>query len=317
MTGHFVLREAPLLSRVVVERDELVRVDEARLRAGWRSAALLRVDPRGRVATRDGVLLLDRATELGPEPPSDAVLLGHQRDEQGQETDVWAVSVRFLPAPSGGGRPETVDLRMGGTGLDPTGANLLTTASALLGWHAAAGFCAVCGSPTEPRTAGWSRRCVQNNHEEHPRTDPAVICLVHDDADQVLLGRQPSWPAGRFSVLAGFVEGGESLEACVRREVLEEVGVDVSDIRYLGSQPWPFPRSIMLGFEATADPTRPLVPRDGEIEEAYWFNRSQVREALSAGEWTSVQHQDTEPVQLLLPGSVSIARGMLESWVEA
>jgi len=300
--GHFELTAPPLLSRASVVRDELVRADVARLRAGWPEAALVRVDPRGRVNIRDGALLRAKATELAPEPAREAVLLG---DDEG--TDVWAVSVPWLPAPDGG-RGQTAELRTDGASLGATDAALLVTATALLGWHAKAGFCAVCGAPTDRELAGWARRCVRNGHEEYPRTDPAVICLVHDGADQVLLGRQPSWPPGRFSVLAGFVEAGESLEACVQREVGEEVGVAVTDIRYLGSQPWPFPRSIMLGFQATADPSVPVLPRDGEIAEAGWFSREQVRAALDSGDWTG----DERP--LLLPGSVSIARGMLESW---
>jgi NAD+ diphosphatase len=314
VTEHFELHELPMLSHPTVVHDELVRDDEARLRAGWQNAALVRVDPRGRVATRDGALLLAEATELGSEPVAEAVLLGHDRETDGSETDVWAVSVGWLPTPAGGGQPETVELRTGGATLRPSEAGMLATAAALLSWHATARFCALCGSPTEHALAGWSRRCTQNGHEEYPRTDPAVICLVHDGGDQVLLGRQPAWPPGRFSVLAGFVEAGESLEACVQREISEEVGVAVSNIRYLGSQPWPFPRSIMLGFHATADPAEQIVARDGEIAEAHWFTRSQVRESLSAGEWTSLEGSDTEQVPLLLPGSVSIARGMLESW---
>src|SRR6185295_293966 len=114
-------------------------------------------------------------------------------------------------------------------------------------------------------------------------TDPAVICLVHDGADRVLLARQPVWAPGRFSVLAGFVEAGESLEACVVREIREEVGVDVSEVSYLGSQAWPFPRSLMIGFHALADPAQPLVPADGEIAEAMWVTRDELRAALNHG----------------------------------
>ncbi|MEO9221366.1 MAG: NAD(+) diphosphatase [Mycobacteriaceae bacterium] len=302
MSRPFELTSPPLLSRGALRRDELVRADAAGLRARWMDARLIRADPRGRVAARDGALVRVAATELGPDPVDAAVLLG-----QDAGTDVWAVSVPFLPTPDGR-RAETVELRMDGAGLEATDAALLATATALLGWHAKAGFCATCGAPTEAELAGWARRCVRNGHEEYPRTDPAVICLVHDGADQVLLGRQPTWPPGRFSVLAGFVEAGESLEACVHREIGEEVGVAVTDVRYLGSQPWPFPRSIMLGFQATADPSQPVVARDGEIAEAHWFSRNDVRAALASGDWNG------DELPLRLPGSVSIARGMLESW---
>jgi NAD+ diphosphatase len=132
---------------------------------------------------------------------------------------------------------------------------------------------------------------------------------VHDGADRVLLARQPVWPEGRFSVLAGFVEAGESLEACVLREIHEEVGARVRDVAYLGSQAWPFPRSLMVGFQAVADPDVPLVPAEGEIAEAMWVTRAEVREALAAGDWAGADGS-----RLLLPGGVSIARAMLEAW---
>ncbi len=127
-------------------------------------------------------------------------------------------------------------------------------------------------------------------------------------ADRVLLARQPVWPPQRYSVLAGFVEVGESLEACVRREIEEEVGVLVDRVRYLGSQPWPFPRSLMLGFSAVADPSVPLRPADGEIEEARWVHRDTVRAALES---------ETGAVEgLLLPPGVSIAYRMLRGWAQ-
>jgi NAD+ diphosphatase len=160
------------------------------------------------------------------------------------------------------------------------------------------------------------RTCRENGHDEYPRTDPAIICLVHDGGSggsaRVLLGRQQTWPPGRYSVLAGFVEGGESLEACVLREIEEEVGLTVSDIRYLGSQAWPFPRSIMIGFSAVGDPEQPLRPADGEIADALWITRAELRRALRHGDWVT---GDGNP--LLLPPPVSIARSMLDSWAAA
>ncbi|HWE88806.1 MAG TPA: NAD(+) diphosphatase, partial [Pseudonocardiaceae bacterium] len=167
-------------------------------------------------------------------------------------------------------------------------------------------FCARCGAPTRLERAGWTSRCTDCGREEYPRTDPAVICLVHDgigvNGGQVLLARGANWPENRLSVLAGFVEAGESLEDCVRREIAEEVGVEVRDVRYLGNQPWPFPRSLMIGFAAVADPSAPLKLADGEIEEARWVDRAAVRAAL-AGEGP-----------LGLPGPVSIAGQMLTAW---
>ena len=150
-------------------------------------------------------------------------------------------------------------------------------------------------------------------HEEFPRTDPATICLVHDGADRVVLGRQTVWPERMFSLLAGFVEAGESFETCVAREIAEEIGLSVRDVRYLGSQPWPFPRSLMVGFHAVADPEQPFSFNDGEIAEARWFTRDEVRAALAIGDWTSAAASQSE---LLLPGSISIAREIIESWAE-
>lgn len=300
----FTLTETPLLSRAAVDRAEELRSDIDALRAGWADALLLRLNARGQTRIADGQLVFDGAAELGPEPVPGAVFLGLHGGRH-----VWAVRV---PALTG----ELGDLRMIGHRLDEASAGLLTSAVALLNWHDNAGFSAIDGAPTEPTVSGWSRISTSTGHEEFPRTDPAVICLVHDGGDRVLLARQPSWPPRMFSVLAGFVEAGESLETCVVREIREEVGVDVSDVRYLGSQPWPFPRSVMLGFAAVADPAAALTFADGEIAEAHWFTREQVRRALGAGDWASASTQSSES-ELLLPGSISIARVMVESWAAA
>ena len=139
-----------------------------------------------------------------------------------------------------------------------------------------------------------------------------MICLVHDGGDRAVLARQTVWPHRMFSLLAGFVEAGESFELCVVREIREEIGLTVRDVRYLGSQPWPFPRSLMVGFHAIADPTEPFSFNDGEIAEAAWFTRAEVRAALAAGDWTSGSNS-----HLLLPASISIARQIIESWVMA
>lgn len=292
------MTEVPLLSRSVLDRAEELRSDTGALRAGWAEAAVLQIDHRGQARVDGAELVLVPARSLADAPIPGAVFLG-RRDGR----HLWAQRV---PALIG----RVADLRTIGHRLDDSSAGLLTSAVAVLNWHAAAGFSAIDGTPTTPTTSGWSRHS-STGHEEFPRTDPAVICLVHDGADRVLLARNGNWPERRFSVLAGFVEAGESLEACVAREIAEEVGVTVRDIRYLGSQPWPFPRSVMIGFSAVGDPDQPLVFSDGEIEEAHWFGRDQVREALALGDWSS-----PEDTPLLVPGSVSIARGMLEAWVK-
>ncbi len=318
----FRLIGPPVLSRSAVDRDEPLRTDTARQIAGWPTAQLVVVDGEGRTpvewdATPDPGFLVGDANSwdiaagagarlktcptTGDAPPPGAVLLG-----EADGVAYWAVRGR-ADLVAGDDPGEWADLRMTGAVLDALGAGLFTTAVAALTWHDMAGFCARDGSPTRPANAGWHRRCEAHGHEEYPRTDPAVICLVHDGADRVLLARQPSWPQGRYSVLAGFVEGGESLEACVLREIFEEVGAHVRDIRYLGSQAWPFPRSLMVGFHAVGDPEVPLVLADGEIAEARWVTRTDLRRALGEGDWSG-------DAEVLLPGKVSIARSMLESW---
>ncbi|WP_167477439.1 NAD(+) diphosphatase [Nocardia arthritidis] len=293
----FELNAVPLLSRSSHDRAEEVRGDEQALKDGWADAKLLRVNRRGQVRLADGALIFDKAVELAPEPSPAAVFLGIDDGKH-----VWAVRDRELTG-------ELSDLRAMSSGFDDRVIGLLGTAVALLNWHDKAGFHGVDGSPTTAVKGGWSR-VGANGDEEFPRIDPAVICLVHDGGDRVLLGRQHTWPETLFSLLAGFVEAGESLERCVAREIKEEVGVDVRDIHYLGSQPWPFPRSLMLGFSAVADPEQSLAFSDGEIAEAYWFTRTEVRAALAAGDWSAKR----EGARLLLPGSISIARTILESW---
>lgn len=295
--SHFELIETPLLSRAALDRAEELRSDREALRAGWAQALLLRVNPRGQVRVTDGELVLEPASTLGDEPVPGAVFLGLRGTRH-----VWAVRV---PAMTG----ELGDLRMLGHRLDESSAGLLTTAVALLNWHDRAGFSAIDGAATESTVAGWSRISSSTGHEEFPRTDPAVICLVHDGHDRAVLARQAAWPDRMFSILAGFVEAGESFESCVVREIAEEVGLDVTDVQYLGSQPWPFPRSLMVGFHALGDPEQPFAFNDGEIAEAHWFTRAEIRDALEHGDWGS-----DSPSRLLLPGSISIAREIIESW---
>jgi NAD+ diphosphatase len=297
----FQLLRVPTLSRSTLDRAEELRKDPAVLKQGWESARLLRVDGRGGVRLDGDRLVLDIAADFGAEPLSEAAFLGVADGRH-----VWAVRDAALEDTSG-------DLRFVGATLDDTSAGILTAALALLNWHDKARFSALDGAPSRSINGGWSRTSDSTGHEEFPRTDPAIICLIHDGADRALLARQHSWRAGMYSILAGFVEAGESLEACVVREMREEVGLDVRDVRYLGSQPWPFPRSLMLGFAALADPDQPLVFHDGEIAEAHWFTRAEVRAALDSGDWTTRGSES----RLILPGSISIARGIVEAWVVA
>lgn len=173
-------------------------------------------------------------------------------------------------------------------------------ARALWHWHEEARFCGLCGGPTETLLGGHVRRCRSCGHELFPRTDPAVIVLV-SRGERCLLARQRRFPPGMYSVLAGFVEPAESLELAVRREVLEEVGVEVAQLVYVASQPWPFPRSLMVAFRAEAAGWKLRVDR-GELEDARWFHRSELRDPAA------------RPVRL--PARDSIARHLIESWLE-
>jgi NAD+ diphosphatase len=191
-------------------------------------------------------------------------------------------------------------LREVGALLDDAGAGLFTAAVGLANWHVVHPRCARCGTPTEVVQAGWARRCPDCGAEHYPRTDPAVIMAVVDDEDRLLLGRQATWPEKRYSTLAGFVEPGESLEAAVRREVAEEAGIEVGEVEYRGSQPWPFPSSLMLGFRAHALST--TARADGvELAHARWWTREEFEADLASGE-------------LRLPPRVSIARRLIEDW---
>lgn len=200
----------------------------------------------------------------------------------------------------GGPGGQLLDLRRAGALLSPAESGLAAFMVALLGWHRRHRFCPNCGSQTEVQEAGIARHCPNCGRMEFPRTDPCVITLV-ENGERILLGSRAGWSDDHFSVIAGYVAAGETPEGAVRREVLEETGVQVSSVRYVASQPWPFPRSLMLGFEARGE-GEPR-PRDGELTGARWFTRDEVREAQT----------DHGPVHL--PDTVSIARWLIDGWV--
>ncbi len=310
----FALRNVPVLSRVGADRADVLRTDVDAAVAGWRDALLLRVDRRNQVLISGGRVVLGRAADLSDAPVAHAVFLGRLEDGR----HVWAIRSALEGPQDPDAESEVLDLRRGGPMFDDVSAQLVATATALLNWHDNARFSAVDGAPTTPKKSGWSRVDPVNGHEEFPRIDPAMICLVHDGHDRAVLARQTVWPERLFSLIAGFVEAGESFESCVVREVAEEIGLTVSDVRYLGSQPWPFPRSLMVGFHAVGDPEQEFAFSDGEIAEADWFTRGEVREALANGDWSSLDSaprvRSDSPPRLLLPGSISIAREIIESW---
>jgi NAD+ diphosphatase len=308
LTDSFQLRNVPLLSRVGADRADEVRTDVEAAAAGWDDALLLKVDRRNQVLISGGRVVLGKAVKHSATPDEHAVFLGKAPDGR----HVWAVRGALEGPEDPHAESEVLDLRRAGAIFDDLSSQLVATATALLNWHDSARFSSVDGAPTRSHKAGWSRINPVNGHEEFPRTDPAVICLIHDGHDRAVLARQTVWPERLFSLIAGFVEAGESFEGCVVREVAEEIGLTVTDVTYLGSQPWPFPRSLMVGFHAIGDPEQEFFFSDGEIAEAAWFTRDEVRTALADGDWSS-----DSPSRLLLPGSISIAREIIESWAFA
>lgn len=199
------------------------------------------------------------------------------------------------------GKGEFADIRDVSLFMPREEGGMLAYARAIAHWHSTHRFCGRCGSPTEVREAGHVRQCTNPdcNAQHFPRTDPAVIMLVHR-GDRVILGRKKGWPEGRYSILAGFVEPGETLEGAVIREVMEEVGVPVASVRYHSSQPWPFPANLMLGYFAEAQ-SETLRICDDELEDARWFTRAELME-----EALEFRRQ---------PTAVSIARRLLAEWV--
>jgi NAD+ diphosphatase len=192
-------------------------------------------------------------------------------------------------------------LREAAATLPQADGGLAAYAAALLGWHRHHRFCANCGNPTDVREAGHLRVCPNCGAEHHPRTDPVVIMLV-ERGDDLLLGRKPNWPRTRYSALAGFVEPGESLEEAVAREIREEATVEIGLPRYISSQPWPFPASLMLGFVAPWESGEPRIG-DEELEDVRWFSRDEVAEA-AAGRG-----------ELRLPPPLAIARRLIDGWL--
>jgi NAD+ diphosphatase len=279
------------LARGTLDRVGVRRRDDAWLARAW-------ADPRTRVLVIDKGEVLVRPEHalvlVGPDeaPEGERYLLGVDEDD----VAYFAVS-GALPAIEG---TEPAGLRRLGVLLGDRDAGLLTQAVGLQNWHDTHTHCPRCGAPTVVASAGHTRICTADGSEHFPRTDPAVIMLVHDD-ERILLAGSAGWPSRRVSILAGFVEPGESLEQAVAREVLEEVGVRVHDCRYLGSQPWPLPRSLMLGFFARAYDGQTLHVDGEEIKTARWYTRPELLAATESGE-------------ILLPGRISIARQLIERW---
>ncbi len=279
------------LARAAVDRAAHRRTDEEWLDKAWQASG-----------TRV-VQVSEGRTEVSGDPPG--LVFGKPSDVGdgerfflGVDDDDVAFFAVAVPQPQRDASWQGI--REVGALLGARDAGLLVHAVALTNWHATHTHCPRCGGPTTVVSAGHVRRCPDDDSEHYPRTDPAVIMTVVDGDGRLLLGSQSQWPQGRFSTLAGFVEPGESLEAAVRREVAEEVGLVIGAVRYQGSQPWPFPSSLMVGFEADAQ-TLDVELVDGEIAQARWFTRDSLRAAVASGE-----------VRLSPP--VSIARQLIERW---
>ena len=233
----------------------------------------------------------EAASPEAPEPEA----ASPEAPEQQTVTEQAAWLARAKP----GLRP--AGLREAAALLNDRDAGLFTHAVALANWHASHTHCPRCGTPTVTVAAGHAQRCPADGSEHFPRIDPAVIMLVTDPDDRCLLARNRRWPERRVSILAGFVEPGESAEQAVAREVEEETAIVVTRVRYVGSQPWPMPQSLMLGFRAEAGGELDLRVDEDEIAEAHWYSREELRGALAARE-------------ILLPPPVSIAHRLIESW---
>ena len=239
---------------------EALATDSARFLPVWGDRCLVGGDP-------PAAILLERAALAGFIGEDNVVFLGLFRNQP-----AFAVGLGETDEAPFGDLGEFRDLRYLGTVLPPDEANLVAHARALVLWHNATLFCSKCGSAAQTDAGGNMRRCCNPDCQQQvfPRTDPAIIVLVAD-GDRCVLGRQASWPEGRYSTIAGFVEPGESLEDAVRREVYEETNIRVGAVRYHSSQPWPFPSALMLGFVAEADSTD-IRLNDGELEDARWLH---------------------------------------------
>jgi len=274
-----------------VDRAAHLRGDESYLISAWPQALVLSfLDEK--FATKNNQLIFSSGQSLGAYQDQSDYFLG-VKDEK-------PFFVRHLTGDNGASG-EFKTLREVGAFLSARDIGLAVHAQGLANWHKKHPRCALCGEKTVVVLAGAVRRCPADQSEHYPRTDGAIIVLVKDDKDRILLGRQKVWPKNRFSTFAGFVEPGESFENCVTREVMEEAGVKLREINYLGSQPWPFPASLMIAFEAITH-TPELARADGEeIEEIRWFTREEMKRAIAEK-------------SLILPLEISVARQMIKAW---
>lgn len=291
-----------------LDRADALRDHPETLRGYWPNARVLVIDADGRTRATGGVdggLLALQGQALFPVPEhadAQAIFLGMAGDQAWFALHADALGAAEAEARAAWDAAQSIDLRAAAAVWPAADATAFAQARAVLHWRARHRHCPSCAAALRYIRGGWLGHCDGCGLDHYPRTDPAVIVAI-TDGERLLLGRQASWPARRYSTLAGFVEPGETLEQAIAREVMEESGVRVRRSRYLGSQPWPFPSSLMLGFVAEAEPDAPRP--DQELEDVRWFHRDEVGAALRG---------ETVDAGLLLSPSVSISRWLIEAW---
>ncbi|WP_045726691.1 NAD(+) diphosphatase [Xanthomonas sp. GPE 39] len=288
----------------VLDRADALRNDPVALRRAWEQARVLVLDADGHAyADVQGHLCVYDSATLG-DALERAVFLGLDDGQAWFALIAAALPGDLVPA-------QRLDLRRAAAEWSAPAAGMFAYARAMLHWQSRNRFCGVCGGAIAFLRGGFLGQCTQCGIEHYPRVDPAVIVAV-SDGRRLLLGRQASWPARRYSLIAGFVEPGESLEQTVVREVVEETRVRVQpdSCRYYAAQPWPFPGALMLGFTALAGPDAPQV--DGELEDARWFDREDIGAALERA--TAQGDSADDGHGLRLPPRISIARALIEDW---
>jgi len=289
------------LSLAEVDRAAHLRLDESYLKAAWKNAQVLQFQDEKFLSNENQVKFV-AGSDLGEYQSQSDYFLGVDNIENEETTHFF---VRNYSSEAQAGKELPVEnlrtLREIGSFLSPRDIGLSVHAQGLANWHKKHPRCSQCGAATTVISGGSVRKCLIDESEHYPRTDSAIIVLVKDNQDRVLLGRQKVWPKNRFSTFAGFVEPGESFEHCVVREVGEEAGITLNKINYLGSQPWPFPSSLMIAFEATTDNPTAARPDGDEIEEIRWFSRAEMKQAIIDS-------------TLILPLDISVARQMINGW---
>jgi NAD+ diphosphatase len=287
-----------------LDRASELRSDEAALDRLWNSAKIIRVS-NSKLATDGKSLQFLSAAEVEKLIASKIFTSGDKYFlgiDTASKVAYFAWDCDEVGLPAGETSSEGLaSLRELGATLDEFQLGISMHVIALSNWHRSHPHCSKCGAETKSTLGGSVRMCIKDQSQHHPRTDSAVIVLVKDKDDRILLGHQPIWPDGRFSTFAGFLEPGETFEQCVEREVFEESGVKVNEIKYLGSQPWPFPASIMIAFSAVVDDPSTAKADGVEITEVRWFSRDDLKSSVADG-------------SLLLPPTISVARKMIAMW---